>query len=83
MPSCLSSGSLEAEPRGGFLCKWFVEGELSGAACKDLVRGQQSQVQQELSSACLAPAGALGTGLSWPGFTSYWLRPLPTTGISA
>lgn len=41
MPSCLSSGSLETEPRGGFLCKWFVEGELSGAACKDLVRGQQ------------------------------------------
>lgn len=33
-PSYFSSGSLEGEPGGGFLCKWFVEGELSGAACK-------------------------------------------------
>lgn len=41
MPSYFSSGSLEAEPRGGILCKWFVEGELSGTACKDKIRGQQ------------------------------------------
>lgn len=93
VPHYLSSGCLEAEPRGGFLCKWFVEGALSGAACKDRIWGKLSKEGSSAGAQPLSDSGGSsgawvasqsgspwrkGAGLLYPVFTSHWLPSTPT-----